>query len=216
MDNEQLDWKNLDKDKALFIFEQAREYLDKVLYASDQLDRKAFIILGFSVTFLAGVIGYIFTQWTRIGLLTLPLTIYALMLFIVCVILRGVINPTKYNASGNLPDAFLKNTILKQKIDYIIAGELKNYSKRCEENNAKNSEKRKNIYLALSILIYTPVILAVACSFVFCMGFKSQSPFSIVGGEEISSGSEPCSFGWSSDIKLMHGSKRDFITRYQR
>ena len=169
MKNTEIDWKNLDEPKATFIFEQAKDYLEKTLYASDQLDNKAFILLGFSVTFLTGTIGYILTQGASIGGLVWPLLAYALSLFVACLFLKSAIQPKKYHGTGNLPDAFLNTYILEQDCKYIIAGEAQNYANRCNDNTATNAGKRKKIDRALFILVFSPFIILIVClAFVFC------------------------------------------------
>lgn len=163
MQNTEIDWKNLDEPKAVFIFEQAKDYLEKTLYASDQLDNKAFILLGFSITFLTGTIGYILSQGISIGWLMLPLLAYALSLFVACVLLKSAIQPTKYHGTGNLPDAFLNTYILEQEHKYIVAGEAQNYANRCNDNNEANVGKRKKIDRALFILVFSPFIIFIIC-----------------------------------------------------
>jgi hypothetical protein len=157
MENTEIDLENLTHEKASFIFEQAKEYLSKTIDVSDKIDQKAFTILGFSVVVMNGIIAYVFLQYQSLQcILLFPILLYLIAVIASNILLTLTIHPREWHMTGNSPESFLKNIVLKQDIKLIIIGEAQNYIERAKLNTKQNTIKAMYLKTALSIIVFSP------------------------------------------------------------
>lgn len=158
--SEKINWGNLNEEKAKFIFEQAKEYLEKTLYVSDQLQNKAAILLGFGVTLMNGLVAYVIINENVFGLLW-PVGLYIIALLVCNIYCIRVLLPTDYHGTGNLPERFLNDRVLQQNIDKITIGESENYTERAELNKKQNRRKAENLRIGIYIFTFAPILVGI-------------------------------------------------------
>lgn len=150
----------MDEPKARFISEQAKEYLDKTLYVSDQLENKATILLGFTITIMIGVIAYFVSNYSVLKWLSIPLSVYLIELLVCSVFLFLALIPANYWSSGSDPQRLLKTTEKDEDIVDFILAEALSYHSRIDNNIKNNLEKAGKVKAGIYIFMFAPILAA--------------------------------------------------------
>jgi predicted PurR-regulated permease PerM len=161
-------WDKLNEDTAKFILEQSEKNLSEMIQAADVLTSRANTILQFSVTSIAVLTGFIYSDFSKGDLLT-HLAIIGLLFLVVISILAIIVNSLyKVVPVGNSP----KNMISDEKVLHekqtivFLYNSIKNIQKSLDKNDTRNRSRadkiltiQRLIWIGLSFeLIFYPVL----------------------------------------------------------
>ena len=155
--------------KAEFAHEQAKIYLESLVHASEVIDGKVFVFLGFCVTLINAVIGYaiyLYLENPAIFLLHILimifLFIYAVLLLVPAILLAIAVCARDHLHPGNEPENLLDGIAKTMSSEELIEAETRSYTHRINKLHEVLAYKAKLLNWSIFILILLPVILTIA------------------------------------------------------
>lgn len=158
--------KNIDKEKAEFIYQASQEYLLHTIDTIKLLRAKATLILGFALSVIAFAIPLIFQEKNNYNdefEIVLIIIIIGYTVISLCLVFF-VIFPMSYAVTGNEPDNLIKQEILSNDMIQIKLLEIDDYQHRINLNIEIASRIQGFIEKSIYVVVGLPLILLV-CSY---------------------------------------------------
>lgn len=155
---DKIDWDKIDLEKIKFILEQSEKCLNAALNNTDSLDRKAFTVLGGSLSFASALIALILTK--EFCLSNLLILILLIAGFVGSSIYSMFALETKtIELIGNKPMEMLKPKHSGYDQKYLICCEAQSNESKINKAIEVNSIKGKEINRAIKLIQSTLVIV---------------------------------------------------------
>lgn len=175
-----VDYNCFDDDKAGFIYEAASAYLETTLIISDTLDDRIFRVLGFVVTALSAIIGYMLLKCDFAVLVCKidgndifwpSATLLVGMATSGFVLAYGAFRHQPYALPGNQPHNLIRNDVCSMSATHMKISEATGLESRIKNNLANLDRTAKRLRLGVKIALCSLVMAA-------CVAVITATPFS--------------------------------------
>ncbi len=157
------DFSNIDKEKALFLFNQGEKELQATINLSNFIQDKSLKILASLITLLtlvsSGLIGVFYSSSIEIKpIVFTTLLIFSLFLIVAIYKCKRILSLRKYQFLGNQPKNLWLKDWINQKIEILIMTESESYQSGITNNRICNEERAKLMMDVINIAFYAPII----------------------------------------------------------
>ena len=158
-------WHDVEIDELKFVFYQAEKQFDDILKSFEGTTSKSTSL----ITLLSGLVvtqaAYVFMNLDIKGIFDPKLCTAFVSCIYSIILLRYIMNnilPTKVYSIGSDPkdlftQKFFNESLGKEKLKYLYANEIENYSKRINYNNALNSTRLFRFRRSIILLVSQPL-----------------------------------------------------------
>jgi hypothetical protein len=155
---------SLDANSAIedltFIFNQAKDRISVLTGDAEKLYQRSVVLLTVSITVLTSIIAYIGTNFEW-NFTTLLLGTIAVVLWIVCTILKPNLIPSDYQDIGSEPVSLAVDAVYTELQGrppewYLLYSEIINYQQRIDKNKITNDFRADNLKDAITWLFRIP------------------------------------------------------------
>ena len=134
-DFSKIDWPEIDREKAEFIYNEALGRLDSAHRNNDGITNKALGMLTLAVPLLAALTGFFAVRW---GALAAPFfaasVCAAVILFAITVLLLLILLPMRVNSGREEPSTYFTDGYYKNNMEHIFKGNIQTLQKHIDED----------------------------------------------------------------------------------
>ena len=159
-------WSVIEIDELKFVFYQAEKQFDDILKSFEGTTNKSTSL----ITLVSGLVvtqaAYFFINLDIKGIFDYKLCTVFISCMYSIILLRYIMNnilPTKLYSIGSDPKdlftrKFFDESLGKEKLKYLYANEIENYSKRINYNNSLNSARLSRFRRSIILLVCQPIV----------------------------------------------------------